>query len=662
MFIPKYRKDAIWELRRNPGDGLWRLARQGESDLEAGGYPMSGIGGTLSFGPAPARPDLVEAMNDALGALGPDDYKIVQHENVTMIHRALHVTPESHLTRQPMKTDDGLLVAWDGRLDNRLELERHLDLRADFELPDVDIIVQCYCRWGDAFLEPVVGDFAVALWDTTRRRLHLGRDPFGARALFFAVSREWILWASSLRALFATGEITPEVDDDWVDAYLVNAHAGDQTPFLGVETVSPGEIVTFGPESQFRRRFWKMEDHAEIRYKSDTDYEDEFRSLFYEAVKCRLRTRGVVCCELSGGLDSSSIVCVVDDLLRRGEVDATDFFTYSIVYDQASEADEREFIRPVELRTGRRAIHILEDDFPALAGFAHARPQVPFRYQNWPELRRRVVDLMEEGQAKSVLSGFGGDQILWSEISFPLQLADYAARLQLRRLLRGIRSWHWRGGYPYPALLWDGVVRPLWYAAWGRGSPKQGFEFAWLTERLRSRIPQLKANSLGTGRRFQLPSRRMRYDTLRRSINSWSWLVDDLDQGYEISCPFLHRPLVEYCLALPFDQLVRPGEMRSLHRRALRGVLPDIITDRQDKRGPSEATMRGIRREWPVIDSLLGGPDARIYARGYVHRKRFLEQLEKVRFGFVGEHAVLVRALEVEVWLRSLEQDGPMGV
>ena len=139
-------------------------------------------------------------------------------------------------------------------------------------------------------------------------------------------------------------------------------------------------------------------------------------------------------------------------------------------------------------------------------------------------------------------------------------------------------------------------------------------------------------------------------------MNDRSFIADEIEHGFQLSCPFLHRPLVEFCLAVPFEQLVRPHETRSLHRRALRGVLPRAIADRRTKGGPGEAMIRGFRREGPVIQALFEDPDARVFARGYLDRRRFLEHVEKIRHGVVGDHAILVRALQVEVWLRSLDK------
>ncbi|MCZ6862922.1 MAG: asparagine synthase-related protein [Alphaproteobacteria bacterium] len=594
-------------------------------------------------------------MSEALAGCGPDEVHQAHCRGVAMVYRALHVSAESRRLRQPLLTRDGVLMTWDGRLDNHADLQRRLELDADPGQPDVEIIIQAYRRWGEDFVSLLIGDFALALWDSKARRLCLARDSFAGRPLFFVARRDKIFWASTMRALFATGEVMPEVDDAWVGAFIVSAEPADRSPFTSIEVVAPGEAFIVTPWSRRRRQFWTPDGDRSIRYKRDEDYEDAFRELFIDAVRCRLRASGTVFAELSGGLDSSSIVCVADRLIKEGEVEATALCTQSWVYDRAADSDEREFINLVEAHTGCRAFHILEDEYPALTGFEQLRPQVPNGYQIWPTGRRRAIELLHENQARVLLSGFAGDHLMWSQMEAPSHLADYVVQLKLGQLLRELGRWHREAAHPYPSLWWDGVLKPLWRTIRGNGSEGLKFSFAWLSEELRLRMADYAARSLDWGVGFVLPSRRMRLDAIRWVVNGQGWLDDEPEQGIQTRYPFLDRRLVEFCFAIPFEQFARPNEMRSLHRRALRGILPEQIRRRGCKRGPNEAIMRGFRREWPVIETLFADPEARVYQRGYVRRDRFLEELQKIRHGLYGDLAILTRVLQVEVWLRAME-------
>jgi asparagine synthase (glutamine-hydrolysing) len=141
---------------------------------------------------------------------------------------------------------------------------------------------------------------------------------------------------------------------------------------------------------------------------------------------------------------------------------------------------------------------------------------------------------------------------------------------------------------------------------------------------------------------------------VRGLIPSFAWGYSVEEGHVEPSYPFLHRPLVEFCLALPIRQLLRPGQTRSLLRRALRGLLPDEIAVRKSKRGPDEAILRAVAREWPRLRTLF--TDARVYARGYIDRAAFEKTLTEARGGVNPNMQGLLRTIALELWLRSLEE------
>ncbi len=623
---------------------------------------MSAIAGVLTGGSRDSaqRSAILAPMSAALAACGPDDVHVVDDGSAAMAFRALHVRADSRLSRQPLTTGDGLSIAWDGRLDNRQTLLPHLDV--DAGASDVEVVLAAYRRWHEGFVAWLVGDFAVALRDARRQRLYLARDPFAARPLFFAARPEAVLWASTVRALAASGLVPLEVDDRWVGAYLISAPGANRTPFAAVEVVAPGELITMTPDRRRRRRFWEPDGSRSVRYQRDEDYEEAFRELFVASVRNRLRASGPVMAELSGGLDSSSIVCVADGLIAGGDVEASEIHTQSWVYDHAAAADERPFIEVVEQHTGRPTVHLLEDDFPVLTGFEQARPFVPHPWQNWSLGRRRTTEMMRERGARLMFSGYAGDHLLWSEVGAPSHLADYVVQMRPLRLLQELGEWHRQAGHPLPYLLWEGILKPLWRSTRGKSNAHElDFGFAWLTLEMRRQMASFFAESLERRSRWMLPSRLLRAETMHWAVNSRSWILDDIELGFETCYPFLDRPLVEFCLAIPFEQIARPHEMRSLHRRSLKGILPETVRVRECKRGPSDATMHAFRREWPVIRGLFEGHDARLYQRGHVDRDAFLDELRRIRHGMYGDHAIVIRALQVEVWLRFIERYSPTG-
>src|SRR4030095_15633203 len=124
-------------------------------------------------------------------------------------------------------------------------------------------------------------------------------------------------------------------------------------------------------------RFWGLDPHREIRYGSDAEYEEHFRHLFTEAVRCCLRSDRPVWSDLSGGLDSSSIVCVADQLIKSGKTETSLLDNVSCIRDESPSSNETKFIRCVEERIGRQGHHLPESAFPVLSPTASECSAIP---------------------------------------------------------------------------------------------------------------------------------------------------------------------------------------------------------------------------------------------------------------------------------------------
>jgi asparagine synthase (glutamine-hydrolysing) len=123
-----------------------------------------------------------------------------------------------------------------------------------------------------------------------------------------------------------------------------------------------------------------------------------------------------------------------------------------------------------------------------------------------------------------------------------------------------------------------------------------------------------------------------------------------------MSYPFLHRPLVEFLLAIPFEQKLRPGETRSLMRRALRDVLPQKILQRRSKGVTGETLCRGIAKEWRTLKLMLD--NAHVVDKGYVNQKALIAAFDLARHGRELNIVALLETISLELWLRSLECHG----
>lgn len=618
---------------------------------------MSALGGALLAPTDAARlPALIAGLADGLAVRGPDGCRVAFDGATGMVYRPFHTTPESPREHQPVVGHGGMLVTLDGRLDERRELARQLDAG---HASDAELVARAYRQWGDGMPARLVGDFALAVWDPREQRLLLARDPFGSRPLFYAEAADGTLtWASNVAGLRAAASLDDVLDEVWVAGYLAGAVAADRSPFRAVRALAPGHLLVAEPGRGVRlRSFWPGAIEA-VRLAGDGEYEERFTALLGEAVACRLRSCGPVFAELSGGLDSSSIVCVADRLLRRRGADPASLQTASFVFDEATSSDEREFIGAVEAQIDRPAHHV-SDRQGLLLGGGPASFEVPTTLSTFLPRQRLLADAMRRSGARTLLSGIGGDDVTISQVETPDHLAELARRGRFRALGRDLAAWQRELGTPLAQLVLQAVVLPLlpgrlstqWRPAEPSAAAWAGASFARRTDLARRSRPRP-----GPAERHLPPVVAMRVAGLRATVAQQvaPRYVEAEALSREVRYPFLHRPLVELCLGLPADQLVRSLETRSLHRRALGGVLPRAVAERRDKRGPEEAMMRALGRHWPALQALFAG-DARIYLHGFVAREPFLAALEAARFGLLHRAGNVFRAIELELWLRSRE-------
>lgn len=619
---------------------------------------MSAIGGIVNFSGWLVDDELLIGLGDTLDSYGPDGGLEVRAGSAGMVHRAFHTNLESRSEKQPLLRPDGQMLAWDGRLDNREELMAWLRDELRDDRSDSSIVAAAYMKWGIDFLGRIIGDFALSLWDPHCRTLFLARDPVGARLLFYQSDADRIIWASRLESLLRFPLTEVAVEDEYVAGYLASRPTQGLTPYRNIYAVPPGNFVGVRSGKLRLQRFWRLDPDKEIRYRTDREYEEHFESLFSEAIRARLRVDGPVWSDLSGGLDSSSVVCVADQIMKRGSVQARSLETVSAVFDDSPTSDERRFIRAVEEKRGKAGHHFKESAYPLLAESVYDDfRSAPNPIEVWSSYHKAVRKEMRDEGARVLLCGIGGDELLTSSPDPSPELSDLLVQGKFGDLHRRLQVWSLSQKKPYLELLLNHTLIPA--------LPRR-------MKRLYKRRERAKHLSLvqpGFVKRHNLHDKLLgprdifgcRLPSSRGQSIAFSSVVDVISSGYllswgpiEISYPFTHRPLVEFLQAIPPTQWIRPGETRSLLRRALREYLPDQIATRKGKGCPAEATLRAVAREWTRLRKLFG--DALVVSRGYVNPAVLEPLIEQTSFDGNPYSLPIVRLGYLELWLRDLER------
>jgi asparagine synthase (glutamine-hydrolysing) len=562
-----------------------------------------------------------------------------------------HERAELRADRAPAR-HAGCLVLARGHLSNAAELRGEARRRGEAPPPDDEaLLALAYRWWGDALQEHVLGEYAVAVYDERERRLLLTHDALGIVPCFFADLPARLVAGSRLADVArAAGVADGPVDDEYVaDQLALGRPAGGRTPYPAVRRLLPGRTLTGGAGRVRELTTWSLGNVRPVRLASDADYEQRCRELLAQAVRAALGDAGTAWCELSGGLDSSSVISVAATACERR------LPAVSLIYEQSKTGDERPWMEAVVRRYELPWQTIDADAYPPFA----LLPEVAFDEPNasmpvWP-LFRRYEELLAEHGVEVVLTGTGGDHIFAGDTPAPRHLSDPLLRLDPLGFARGLRDWNRRSPARRSLLHWLGgnVVWPALRHARGQSVlDDAGPNFA-LPEWLDPRFARALALDRRPRRRYAPRCRFVGDQFFAEALHVIGTIAgtnrEAVSESFAFRNPLLHRPLVEFMFAVPWEQRLEPDRERSLQRRALLGILPEKVRLRRGKRGVQQAYFEGLRRNGAWLDMLRHRPQ--IVERGYVDGRAWRDAVEQARFGRTPSMRHFLAAATLECWL-----------
>jgi asparagine synthase (glutamine-hydrolysing) len=609
--------------------------------------------GRWNFDGRPVDQGYLDKVKAAIAPQGPDGGDEYSQNGVSILYRAFHTTTESRREVQPHVPPAGSVLTFDGRLDNREELARRFAQTVDEDVTDLAIIRAAYQWRGTDSFSLLVGDWALAIWDPSDRSLVLAKDPIGVRPLYYSLANDQVTWSSLLEPLVELAEARIALEEEYLAGWLSFFPATHLTPYTGISSVPPSSFVQIRPGRKTTTRYWDFQPREKIRCASDQEYEEQFRAVFRESVRRRLRSNAPVLAELSGGMDSSSIVCMADGILACGPSDGPTLETVSY-YDNSEPAwDERAYFTLVEEQRGRVGYHldlgsIRAGEFRTRSNHFHATPGS----DGWmAQITKEVQARMHSHGNRTILSGIGGDEFTGGVPTGAPELADLLVQGQFGRLAHQLKAWALAKRSPWFHLLWEalhpfappalvGVRKPIRPARW-----------------LEPRFVKHHAETLsGYPHRLKIfgpmPSFQENISTLDAMRRQISCALSSSEPLCEKRYPYLDRDFLEFIFSTPREQLTRPGERRSLMRRALRGIVPDALLNRKRKAFVARSPRVWISNQW---ESLVGMSRDMISASlGMVDSRAFSEALEEARRGKNVAMIPLLRTLALESWLRDL--------
>jgi asparagine synthase (glutamine-hydrolysing) len=613
--------------------------------------------GKCNFDGKPIDPGDLNQVRPLLTPNGPDGEGCICNDNFGILYRAFHTTRESRNEVQPYSCDSGAIITWDGRLDNRKELIGDLGSVLSADSTDLGIVAAAYERWGSNSLAKLIGDWALSIWNPKDRSLILAKDFIGTRHLYYLVDKDQVMWCTMLDPLVLLSGRTLTLCEEYVAGWFSSFPAVHLTPYAGIHSVPPSSFVLLRNGKRTVTKYWDFDPGKRIRYRTDDEYEERFRTEFADAIRRRLRSDRPILSELSGGVDSSSIVCVADSIIAEGKAECPRLDTLSYFNDSEPNWNERPYFTKVEEKRGRIGSHIDlgRQEFLKIEFETDRFASTPVSLSGPSALGKQLAVCMNSQGNRVVLAGTGGDEVTGGVPTPVPELEDLLASARFGQLARQLKIWALNQRRPWFHLFYA-VLRGFFPSVIG-GTSEYTRPAPWLrssfVNRHRAALSgyESKIKLFGPPPTFQENLKTL--NALRRQLACSALSSEPL---HERRYPYLDRDLLKFMYAVPRGQLVRPGQRRSLMRRALAGIVPDELLNRKRKAFVTRSQVAAISTEWNILTE----ESHRMVSDqlGIVNAEVLSESVQVARNGEAAPLCALQRTLAVELWLRTLQSSG----
>ncbi len=572
-------------------------------------------------------------------------------------HTRLAVIDLSKAGTQPMSSASGNTgVVYNGEIFNYLELREELEaLGHRFRtLTDTEVLLNAYEQWGAPCLEKLNGMWAFALWNLRTRHLVLSRDRFGIKPLYYAHKGSRFAFASEIKALLKLSWMKAEPHEPALADYLVHSRVDsfDWTFFKGVHQLSAGHLLEIdmgGAKQPLTKRWWNIESTLEEPPRTDAGVVERFQELFTSAVCLRLRSDASLGICLSGGLDSSAILCVARKASNNRLARA-----FSNVYpadNESSYIDAVATAADVEShRTTPSADALLAD----LEGFIYSQDEPVGASSQYAQYK--VFELAKAFGTTVALSGLGADELMAGyPYFFPVHLAGLIEQLRFNAAIREFKEFRRATSAPFMdyflatfSAFFD--HRTMIRFA-NRYDPSRSVQ--WVSPHLRKSASEIRASVDDS---FEEQLNKRLYEVFSVSgLPAHLRYEDRSGMAFSIEArhPFMDHHLVSFLFSLPARCKIRDGRFKHVLRESMDGLVPEVVRTRKHKVGFT-TPMRQWLKSSPLQTYFRETFRARrTRERGSYDTHALLRSFDDHSSGKIDGSRPLWRALNLELWFRQ---------
>lgn len=543
---------------------------------------MSAISGIFYRDGRSVKFEEINKLNDSMSHRGPDKSSIWIDHSVALAHQMMCTTQESLNEKLPFYDEKlGLVITADARLDNRLELADLLNIKDTKNLSDSYYILKSYEKWGENCPKYLLGDFVFVIYDKSKEKIFCARDPMGIKVFYYYLSPEKFIFATEIKAILNTKLIPLEINEERIAFYLMDINDNKSTFYKGIQVFSSATSFTIDKNKFKKEIYWKLDPKFTIILDSEEEYIAQFRELFYNAVECRLRSIRPIGFELSGGLDSSSVVCTAKKIFNKNSNFHTNLETFSCIFPNFHCCDESEYIKKVVEMGGINSNIINGDRINPLENiskilFIQEQPFfTPFMNMLW-----KMYERMKLNNIGVMLCGVGGDAV----VSYGNKLfIDFVRENQWKKIFQELKLYSQQTNRSQHEIFLQNIIYPYVPESIKKHfrkndvKPNSSILDPFFAKRINAKkhLEDLYWTPISNAK----TSKQFHHYILNTDNLYMLEMLDRSTSFHSIEprYPFLDKRLVEYCYGIPSEMKFKFGWSRYILRKSMDGIIPKEI-------------------------------------------------------------------------------------
>ncbi|MEN6444934.1 MAG: asparagine synthase (glutamine-hydrolyzing), partial [Candidatus Cloacimonas sp.] len=599
------------------------------------------------------------------GGKAQDNYAGLENIILGMGFRRLSILELKPIGHQPMFDRElGIAICFNGEIYNYLELREELKAKGYkfFSNSDTEVIIKAYHFWGENCVQHFNGMWAFSLWDENKNMLFCSRDRYGIKPFYYAVQDGILYWGSEVKQLLLT-PIDKNLNQAmiWrsmkINSLLVYE---DETYWQNIRCLKPGHnlIVTNG--KLHITPYYDIDiANLESSRLSFNEAVEQYRSIFLDSIDLQLRSDVEIGATLSGGMDSSAIVCSV---VRKKNKPIKTFSSY---YAYPPELDERKWIEKIVQQTSCQSFLVCPKAEDAIEGWEKLTYYNDLPLAAGFVSQNAVLQEAHQQGIKVLLSGQGSDEISAGyRHSLYRYFADLIRSMQIGKLGKELPGYLQKDNKAFPKLgkimlstflpessLYNLEFSYYRFEPFNRAFTKETKNAC--GEQILKKISDIKASRLSN----------FLYNMIHNTSLQTLLHFEDrmaMANSVESRVPFLDYRLVDFVFSLPSRFKVNPPYTKVIHRSAMQELIPEEIYKRQDKGIFSspfyQVWMKNELKSF--INDIFNGSDFR--QRGIWHLPKINDQWHKYLAGDNSQAEMLFNVVALELWFREFV-DSPLG-